>query len=102
MLNKVNTQKLSTIEKKLGISYEEFEQLDFNEQQKLIKHIKKKRKGKPNRTIMIGTGEHATFVQTGITPEKSLQDLEKKMNAIIRNATKEKTKQKILSLIKRK
>lgn len=51
------------IEKKLGISYEEFKKLDFDDQQRLIKEYHKKNPSNDSGTtmVMIGSGEHAMF-----------------------------------------
>ena len=88
----------------LGISYEEYEQLDFDEQQKLIAmHRKKpKRNNSSEVTIMIGSGEHSTFTEVkkgeivmigsgedscfaraGISPEEERQELDDEIDKIL-------------------
>ena len=53
----------NAIEKELGMPYEEFESLDFDEQQRIIELHKKNNKSiNKNVKIMIGSGEHAIFV----------------------------------------
>ena len=91
------------IERKLGITYEEYEKLDFDEQQKLISKYHKERKTKTDNVtvmigsgeysiftkvkkgekIMIGTGEHSCFVRAGITPEEAREELNQKLDNII-------------------
>lgn len=53
-----------TILNTLGISYEEFDSLDFDEQQKIIReyHRKNSKHRDKTTTVMIGNGEHSTFV----------------------------------------
>lgn len=91
-----------TIERKLGISYEEFDKLDFNEQQKLLSEYRKKQKKKKSDEyvdVMIGYGEHSTFIkakkgekvmtrygniiEAGLTPEEEQQRLEDDLDDII-------------------
>lgn len=73
----------STIERMLGISYEEFDALDFDEQQELIRLNKKgKTKDASSLPVMIGSGEHSCFVETGLTPEESRQRLDKKFDEL--------------------
>lgn len=98
--------------KNLGISYQEFEKLDYDEYQKLILEHKKKnhkRSSKKLIPVMIGTGEHSTFIYVkkgervmiddgsfivaGMTLEEERKELEKGL--------KESPKEKILSLFKR-
>ena len=90
-----------TIEKIFGISYEEFEQLDFEEQQKLITMYKKKikrknpkqvttmigseensifMKVKNGKRIMVASGENSCFVRKGISPEEARQELNNKID----------------------
>ena len=90
------------IKRELGISYEEFESLDFDEQQRLIKQNRqKKRKQNKNDDIrvMIGSGEDSVFVTkkrgerymlsdgtyviAGDTPEESRARLEDRMDDAI-------------------
>lgn len=87
--NNINEEFL----KKIGITYDEFQSLDFDVQQKYMKKIKKiKSKNKKTETVMIETGEHAIFtemnrgenymlddgtiVSSGLTPEYSKKMLE--------------------------
>lgn len=60
------TRKISSdiMQITLGISYEEFEQLDFDEQQKLIKEYYRKHPQKESDEVdvMIGEGEHSIFI----------------------------------------
>lgn len=62
-MDKVDMVK-DNIERMLGIKYEEFEKLDFDDQQKIIKEYHKNNPKKATNTkkVMIGNGEHATFV----------------------------------------
>lgn len=91
--------------KNLGISYEEYEQLDFDTQQKLVSEFHKKglknsdkvciMKGSGAHTyfiaeekgtiVSIGSGEHLCFVEAGITLEESRKNLEDKMDDVIYN-----------------
>ena len=92
------------IKNALGISYEEFEQLDFDEQQELIAMHKKKikmrnskevtimigsgensifTKVKKGKRIMIGSGEHSCLVRAGISPEEEKQELNNKIDDAI-------------------
>ena len=93
-----------TIEITLGISYEEFEQLDSDEQQKLIvmhKRILKREnsdevtvlvgpsesslitKVKKGERIMVGSGENSCFVRAGISPQEELEELNDKIDSIL-------------------
>ena len=95
---------LKTIEITLGISYEEFEQLDSDEQQKLIamhKRILKREnsdevnvlvgpsessfitKVKKGERIMVGSGENSCFVRAGISPQEELKELNNKIDTIL-------------------
>lgn len=82
-----------TFKRELGISYDEFELLDFDEQQKLIEQNRKRKKSRSDDIIvMIGSGEHSifvkkkrgerymlddgTFVIAGDTPEQSRNRLD--------------------------
>ena len=56
----INAKLLSTI----GISYDEFEKLDFDKQQELIRNYHKKNsKSKEYSIEMIGSGEHSIFIK---------------------------------------
>lgn len=93
-----------TIEITLGISYEEFEKLDSEEQQKLIAmHKRKLKKGdsdevtimigsgesslftkvKKGEKIMVGSGENSCFVRAGISPQEELKELNDKIDTIL-------------------
>lgn len=93
-----------TIEITLGISYEEFEQLDSDEQQKLIvmhKRILKREnsdevtvlvgpsesslitKVKKGERIMVGSGENSCFVRAVISPQEELEELNDKIDSIL-------------------
>ncbi len=99
---KDNIKKI--IENTLGISYEEFEKLDFDEQQRLIamysKKIKRQNhneviamigsgentfflKVKKGERIMVGTGEDSCFVRAGISSEEAMQELDDKIDDAI-------------------
>ena len=90
-----------TLERKLGIPYEEFDKLDFDEQQRLISEYKKSQKRKKSdevtvmigseehaiftkvkkgERIMVGSGEHSCFVRAGISPEEARQELDDKLD----------------------
>ena len=88
-----------TLIREMGIPYDVFEQLDFDEQQKLIQqHRQEKRRQSKcdSESVMIGSGEHATFidkkcgetlilddgtvVMVGDTPEQSRKRLEDRMD----------------------
>lgn len=72
----INNILLNTI----GMSYDEYDKLDCDEQQEIIKQYHKKNhksKDKSNfvmigndESVMIGSGEHSCFVETGLTPEE--------------------------------
>lgn len=48
--------------RELGMTYDEFNNLDFNSQQRIIES-RRKAKNKSNKVrVMIGSGEHAIFV----------------------------------------
>ena len=89
-----------TFKRELGMSYDEFESLDFDEQQKLIEQNRKKKKSNSDDVIvMIGSGEHAifvkkkrgerymlddgTFVIAGDTPEQSRNRLDDRIDDAI-------------------
>lgn len=54
-----------TIKSELGITYDEFNKLSFDEQQRLIeKNRAKKRKNRGRHVkVMIGSGEHVMFIR---------------------------------------
>lgn len=55
----------NTLLNTLGISYDEFDKLDLEEQKRIIREYHKKNskvKGKDTR-VMIGNGEHSTFIK---------------------------------------
>lgn len=91
-------------EKNLGIKYEEYQQLDFDEQQKLIAEYNTRTKGKKSDkvTVMIGSGETAIFtkvkkgerimvgsggnscfVRAGITPQEAHRELDDRLDDAI-------------------
>lgn len=96
-----------TFEITLGISYEEFEKLDPDEQQKLIAMHRNKikrnsdevivmigsgenslfTKVKKGETVMMGSGENSCFVKAGISPEEERQELNKKIDDMLYNRT---------------
>ncbi len=64
-----------TIKRELRISYDEFELLDFDEQQELIeKNRRKKKSNSENLKVMIGSGEHAIFVNKKLGERYMLDD----------------------------
>ena len=88
-----------TIEEKLGISYQEYELLDFDEQQSLLQEYRKKQKSKKSDDfvdVMVGYGEFSTFtkvkkgekvmtrygniMEAGLTLEEEQQRLEDRMD----------------------
>ena len=103
----------SSIERKIGMTYEEFEQLNFYEQRRIINDIRKKEKRKGTVRIMIGSGEHSLFInvkrgtkvmlddgtiiRAGITPEEYREERNKKMDKMFKPTVKEK----VLSLFKK-
>lgn len=93
-----------TIEITLGISYEEFEKLNSDEQQKLIASRRKKQKRKTSdevtvmigsgessmftkvkkgERVMIGSGKHSCFVRAGISLEEGKQELDGKIDNVL-------------------
>lgn len=99
---------------KLGITYDEFDKLEIEEQRELLKEHKKNNKKTEYVDFMIGSGEHSTFikvkrgeivmlsdgtfVRAGSSPEEEMNKIDKKINKII----KEPINKKILSLFKKK
>ena len=100
--NKIVEVTNRTLIRELGIPYDIFEQLDFDEQQKLIEYNrrKKRKKSKSNMVaVMIGSGEDAifvkkkrgerymlsdgTFVRAGDTPKESRARLENRLDDAI-------------------
>lgn len=82
---------------KFGISYDDFSKLDATEQQRIIQKCRRTGK-RGNGRIMIGSGEHAVFIDKsdlGITPDKYRQKQEAKINQIIGT---NKVYRKVLSL----
>lgn len=98
----INNTLLNT----LGISYDEFDKLDFDYQQRIIRKYYKKKfksraKGKTIHTmigngehsifikvkkgerVMIGFGEYSCFVEAGLTLEKSRIRLDDKLDDVI-------------------
>ena len=88
------------IKSELGMTYDEFDSLDFDEQQRLIEQNRKNKKTNiKNVKVMIGSGEHAifvnkirgerymladgTFVRAGDTPEQSRNRLEDRIDDAI-------------------
>ena len=89
------------LERELGISYEEFDKLDCDEQHKILqahkKILKPTKKGKV--IMLIGSGEHSTFikvkkgervmlndgtfVEAGLTPEESKRRLDDKIDDML-------------------
>ena len=100
--NKIVEGTNRSLVRELGIPYDIFEQLDFDEQQKLIEHNRRKKRKKSNSdmvTVMIGSREDAifvkkkrgerymladgTFVRVGDTPEESRARLEDRLDDAI-------------------
>lgn len=86
-----------SIIRELGMTYEQFNNLDFNSQQRIIES-RRKAKNKSNKVrVMIGSGEHAifvtkkrgeryllsdgTFAVAGDSPELSRERIDKKLNS---------------------
>ena len=97
--NKIIEQTDKTLIRELGIPYDIFEQLDFDEQQKIIQQHRQQKKKECNGdtvTVMVGSGEDAifvekkrgerymlsdgTFVIAGDTPEESKARLEDRLD----------------------
>lgn len=100
--NKIVEVTNRTLIRELGIPYDIFEQLDVDEQQKLIENNRRKKRKESNDdmvTVMIGSGEDAifvkkkrgerymladgTFVRAGDTPEESRARLEDRLDDAI-------------------
>ena len=100
--NKIIEQVDKDLIRELGISYDIFEQLDYDEQQKIIqqhRQQKKKESKSDTVTVMIGSGEDSifvkkkrgerymlsdgTFVIAGDTPEESKARLEDSLDDAI-------------------
>lgn len=108
--NKVKEELNNLFLEKLGITYSEFEELDFDVQQELLKIIRSSRKIKSDDKVrvMIGSGENATFItvpkgtkvmlsdgtmhEAGITIEEEQRCLEKRMNEVLKKTPLEKIK----------
>lgn len=95
-INNINETLLLTI----GISYEEYEKLDFDRQQEIIrKYHKNNKKSKDNLIVMVGSGEDSCFVstqkgkcimiddgviiETGLTLEESRQRLDDRCDDVM-------------------
>lgn len=97
-LNRLNEE----FKRKFGMSYDEFELLDCDEQEKLIEKLRRKKKFKSKMvTVMIGSGENALFVKkkrgerymlfdgtivrAGVSPEQERARLEDRYDDIVYN-----------------
>ncbi len=114
--NKAKEELNNLFLEELGITYSEFEELDFDVQQELLKKIRSSRKIKNDDKVrvMIGSGEHATFItvpkgtkvmlsdgtihEAGLTLEEEQKRLEKRMDKAFRKTPLEKIK----SLVKKR
>lgn len=114
--NKTKEKLNNLFLEKLGITYSEFEELDFDVQQELLKKIRSSRKIKSDDKVrvMIGSGEHATFItvpkgtkvmlsdgtihEAGLTLEEEQKRLGKRMD----KAFKKTPLEKIKSLVKKR
>lgn len=100
MDKKIRENINKTFKRELGMSYDEFELLDYYEQQRLMEENRKKKKINRNDVkVMIGSGKHAifvnkkrgerymfddgTFVIAGDTPEQSRNRLEDRIDDAI-------------------
>lgn len=100
--NKIVEVTNRTLIRELGMPYDIFEQLDVDEQQKLIENNRRKKRKESNDdmvTVIIGSGEDAifvkkkrgerymladgTFVRAGDTPEESRARLEDRLDDAI-------------------
>lgn len=95
-----------TIERKIGMTYEEFEHLNIYEQRKIINSIRKNEKRKGTVRVMIGSGEHAMFinvprgtkimlddgtiVKAGLTLEEYKEERDKEIDKMLKPTIKEK------------
>lgn len=122
---KPTTSEISkkSFERMTGIPYEEFDELDFDDQQKIIKEARTRNKlfeNKSNTTTMmigsgeystpikvkkgekclIGAGEHSCFIEAGLTPEEEKRRLNAEIDSI---STLElpKLKEKVKSIFRR-
>lgn len=113
----------ANLERMLGISYQEFDNLDFDAQQKIIKEARAKNKiteresdtitmmigsgehaiftrVKRGKRILVGSGEHSYFIEAGLTPEEEKRRLNDEIDSIL-NSKKSKVKEKVKSIINR-
>ena len=106
------------IQKNLGLSYEEYSNLDIDEQQQLMKiyHEKKNHKKSKNTLVMIGIGENTTFIKvkrgdkvmlfdgTMIKAGETIEEYQKKLEERYDEIADESTnvKQKILTMFRKK
>lgn len=108
-----------TIETKLGIPYEEFNDMDIDEQIKIIAEYRKKnkqnngmvlhmvgtgehsffRKVKKGTLVMIGSGNDAIFVIAGETPEDSEKKLEERLTGL--TSVTGKARSRVFSLFRK-
>lgn len=91
-----------TLIRELGISYDEFQLLDFDDQQRLIEENRKKKSRNKKSdlvTVMIGSGDTAIFVKmkrgerymlsdgtivvAGDTPEAERERINKRFDALL-------------------
>ena len=76
--NKIVEGTNQTLIREPGIPYDIFEQLDFDEQQKIIEHNRRKKRKKSNSdmvTVMIGSGEDAIYSK----PVASVKNLSRRI-----------------------
>ena len=107
IINAITYKKTATeiakdfLERELGIPYEEFDKLDCDEQHKILQAHKRilKPTKKDEVIIMIGSGQHSTFikvkkgervmlsdgtfVEAGLTPEESKRRLDDKIDDML-------------------
>ena len=64
------------IESKLGITYDQFESLDIDEQERILREYRKKNniKSNQNTKIMVGSGEHTIFMKVKKGSRHMLED----------------------------